>query len=60
MEWLGNCWHQSVISTCSAPVITLPLACSRDSRPLTTQCAVLALGADVVPLRRGAARARAS
>ena len=33
----GYCWHQSSTSTCSAPVITLPAACSRESRPLTTQ-----------------------
>ena len=23
MEWLGNCWHQSWISTCSVPVIVV-------------------------------------
>src|SRR5215210_8135576 len=44
IEWLGYCWHQSSISTCSAPVIALPLACSRDRRPLTTQPSAVAPG----------------
>src|SRR5205814_4174355 len=37
MEWLGYCWHQSLMSTCSVPVHWLPLAVSLDSRALTTQ-----------------------
>ena len=44
MLWLGYCWHQSSISTCSGPVITLPLAVSFDSRPLTTQPSPVAPG----------------
>jgi hypothetical protein len=36
IEWLGYCWHQSSTSTCSLPIIVLPLAWRRDSRPLTT------------------------
>src|SRR5476651_1901682 len=43
-EWLGNCWHQSLIRTCSVPVITLPAAVSFDSRPLTTQPSVVGPG----------------
>jgi hypothetical protein len=37
--WLGYCWHQSSISTCSPPTMVLPvgLASNRDNRPLTTQ-----------------------
>ena len=44
MEWLGYCWHQSSISTCSVPVIVLPAACSRESRPLTTQPSAVGAG----------------
>src|SRR5215218_7399366 len=44
IEWLGYCWHQSSTSTCSLPVIALPLACSRDRRPLTTQPSAVAPG----------------
>src|ERR671910_473572 len=36
-EWLGYCWHQPSISTCSDPLIWLPEAVRRDSRPETTQ-----------------------
>src|ERR671912_1880036 len=36
-EWLGYCWHQSSISTCSGPLIWLPEAVRRDSPPQTTQ-----------------------
>jgi hypothetical protein len=42
-EWLGNCWHQSSISTCSGPAV-LPAAVSRDRRPLTTQPSSVAPG----------------
>jgi hypothetical protein len=44
VEWLGYCWHQSSTSTCSAPVIWLPLAVRRDSRPETTQPSAVAPG----------------
>jgi hypothetical protein len=44
MEWLGNCWHQSLTSTCSGPVAVDPLAVSRDSRPETTHPSVVAPG----------------
>ena len=44
MEWLGYCWHQSSTSTCSDPVMVLPLACNRDSRPLTTHPSAVAPG----------------
>ena len=44
MEWLGNCWHQSLISTCSEPVITFPDAVRRDSRALTRQPSVVGPG----------------
>ena len=44
IEWLGCCWHQSLMSTCSGPVLTSPLAWSRDSRPLTTQPSVVGPG----------------
>ena len=44
MEWLGNCWHQSSISTCSAPVMTLPLAVSLESRAETRQPSVVGPG----------------
>jgi hypothetical protein len=37
IEWLGYCWHQSLISTCSGPVIWLPFAVRRERRALTTQ-----------------------
>ena len=43
IEWLGNCWHQSLISTCS-DVAVFPLAVRRDSRPLTTQPSATAPG----------------
>src|SRR5439155_1717439 len=43
IEWLGNCWHQSLISTCSGPA-ELPLAWNRDRRPLTTHPSVVAPG----------------
>jgi hypothetical protein len=42
--WLGNCWHHDSIRTCSLPVMTLPFACSRESRPATTQPLVVAPG----------------
>jgi hypothetical protein len=43
MEWLGNCWHQSLIST-SSPVLALPETVSCDSRPLTRQPSVVGPG----------------
>src|SRR2546428_13916894 len=43
IEWLGNCWHQSLISTCSGPA-ELPLAWNRDRRPLTTHPSAVAPG----------------
>src|SRR5262245_5380130 len=43
-EWLGYCWHQSSTRTCSGPVITLPLACKRETRPLITQPSAVAPG----------------
>jgi hypothetical protein len=44
IEWLGNCWHQPLTSTCSLPVITFPLICSRDTRADTTQPSVVGPG----------------
>ena len=61
MEWLGYCWHQSSTSTCSVPVMTLPLAVSRERRPLTTQPSVVGpggVGQRVAPGGRGAADRR--
>jgi hypothetical protein len=46
IEWLGNCWHQSSISTSSEPVITSPAAVSRESRAPTTQPSSVAPGGD--------------
>ena len=43
-EWLGYCSHQSSTRTCSGPVMELPLAVSRDSRPLTTHPSAVAPG----------------
>jgi hypothetical protein len=39
VEWLGYCWHQSVISGVSTPP-----GASRDSRPDTTQPSAVAPG----------------
>ena len=44
IEWLGNCWHQPSMSTCSGPVIALPAARRRETRPLTTQPSVFGPG----------------
>ena len=44
MEWLGNCWHQSSTSTCSLPVMVLPLAVRRDTRADTRHPSVVAPG----------------
>ena len=44
IEWLGYCWHQSSISTCSGPVIRFPDAVSRERRPLTTHPSLVGPG----------------
>ena len=44
IEWLGYCWHQSLIRTCSGPVLTSPLTGSRDSRALTRHPSVVGPG----------------
>jgi hypothetical protein len=44
IEWLGNCWHQLLTSTVSLPVIWLPIAVSRESRPDATQPSAVAPG----------------
>ena len=43
--WLGYCWHQSLMSTCSGPVATSPgPAVSTESRPLTTHPSLVGPG----------------
>ena len=59
MEWLGNCWHQSSISTCSVPVIGRPSPVRRDRRPLTTQPSVVGPGRRRAAVRRRSRRAPA-
>src|SRR5712692_5634807 len=44
IEWLGNCWHQSSINTCSLAVQSAPTAVSRERWPLIMQPSVVAPG----------------
>jgi hypothetical protein len=53
IEWLGHCWHQSLMSTCSLTADGgPPMFVSFDRRPLTTQ--PLPVGSAHVSLNTGA------
>ena len=56
IEWLGNCWHQSSMRTCSGPLMVVPLTVNRDRRALATQPSVVGPGGvGQVSPQRGAA-----
>ena len=44
MVWVGPCWHQSSISTCSGPTAWSPSAVKRDSLALATHPLVVGPG----------------